>query len=184
MTGPRRGQRWGALFAVGFGAGVFVGGTEQALRGLLDGTRWNWAEMGLYILLWAVIMPPFWWLMARTAGRGSVSRGPIVRTRAQLKELIGSALRAGALPLQANPDFWRPALADEALRWNVLRWVSVGYAVVGGGVVSAAAVIADHNARGTWAVAVLLVAGGLAAFRVSAQRLHVARRLLREVATS
>ena len=105
---------------------------QQALRGLLIGTPWNWAEMALYVLLWTAIMPPCWWLIGRTAGRGSASHGPVLRTRAQLKELLASALRAGALPLAANPDFWRPALGDEVLRWNALRWVSAGLAVLDG----------------------------------------------------
>lgn len=170
------------LVAIGWGAGVTVGGIQQASRTLLGGTPWNWAEMALYVLLWTAIMPPAWRLIGRTAGRSVVSHGPVVRTRAQLDELIASALRVGALPADANPDFWRPALTDEARRLEVARWASVGAAVVGSGLIGAAALVADDDGWTVGAVAVVVAALGVVAARWFGRELQVARRLLADPA--
>lgn len=37
ITGVRQGRRWKALLIYGVAAGIFVGGTQQAVRGLLGG---------------------------------------------------------------------------------------------------------------------------------------------------
>jgi hypothetical protein len=72
-------------------------------------------------------------------------------------------------------------LAAEVRQWNGLRWLAAVYAAVVASLVGLAAVVANDNAWGVWAVALIVAAVGLAAFRWSGRRLRTARRLQAEL---
>jgi peptidoglycan/LPS O-acetylase OafA/YrhL len=90
-------------------------------------------------------------------------------------------VRSGSLPPDADADLWRRVLVAEVRQWNCLRWLAAVYAAVVAGLVGLAAVVANDNAWGVWAVAVTVAAVGLVAFRWSDRRRRVARRLLAEL---
>ena len=75
----------------------------------------------------------------------------------------------------------RRVLAAEVRQWNGLRWLAAIYAAVVASLVGFAAVIANDNAGGVWAVGVIVAAGGLGTFRWCGRRLRIARRLLAEL---
>jgi len=183
MTRVQRRRRWGPLLLMGVAVGIFVGAMQQAVRGLLSGELWSWAEMGLYGVVWAVVMPPVWWLVFRAVDGGRFPQSPSARVRAQQSKLVSPALAAGALPADADPTVWRPALDGEVRDWSGQRWLFVVFTVVGAGSIGAAAVVANGNDWRVWAVALVVAAEGLVAFRWSKRQLRTARLLVAELAT-
>lgn len=184
VTEERRGPRWGLLLMLGVAAGVFVGGIHQAVRGLVGGEPWDWAEMAAYVVVWAVLGPPVMWLMRRAVDRGRLPQSPSSRVRARQSKVVAPAMRSGVLPRDADPDVWRRALRAEVQEWNGQRWLALVFAVIGLGVIGAAAVVANDNAWGVWMVAIVVAAEGLIAYRWSERRLWIARRLQAELPAS
>ncbi|MDK3257258.1 hypothetical protein [Blastococcus capsensis] len=134
MTDVRPGPRWGLLLALGLAAGIFVGGFQQAVRGLVGGEPWNWAEMAVYVVRWAVLGPPAMWLAWRAVDRGRLPQKSSAQVRTRQSRLVASAMRSGVLPPDPDHELWRRALREEVREWNGQRWVAVVFAVVGGGV--------------------------------------------------
>jgi hypothetical protein len=185
MTEDRRGQWWGLLLVPGVAAGILVGGIQQAVLGLVSGEPWNWAEMAAYVVVWAVLGPPVMWLAWRATERALRQQSPSMPVGPARRRFLAPAMRSGSLPPDADSDadLWRRVLVVEARQWNGMRWVAAVYAAAAAGLVGLAAVVANDNASGVWAVAVIVAAAGLVAFRWSDRRLRVARRLLAELAT-
>lgn len=154
------------------------------MHGLLSRERWNWAEMAVYALAVGLVMPWAWRLGWMAAERGWVPQNPSAAVRARRSKLVAPALRAGSLPPDADPNEWRPALRTAAQESNGQRWLCVALAVLGGGLIGAAAVVANDNAPGVWAVAVLVAAEGMVGFRLWSARLRVAQRLHAQIATT
>ncbi|MGY1689162.1 hypothetical protein [Geodermatophilus sp. SYSU D01105] len=177
MTEGRRRLRWGLLVVPGAAAGTFVGGLQQAVRGLVGGEPWNWAEMAVYGWGWALLAPPTVWLVRRAVDRGRLPQNPAARVRARQSTSVAPAMRSGVLPSDADPDVWRRALRAEVREWNSQRWLAVAFAVVGVGVIGAAAIVANDNAWGVGTVAIVVTAEGVAAHRWSGRRLRTARGL-------
>ncbi|MGY2085303.1 hypothetical protein [Blastococcus sp. SYSU DS0539] len=181
MTEERRGPRWGLLLAFGLAAGIFVGGVQQAVRGLVGDEPWNWAEMAVYGLVWGLLAPPAIWLARRAVDRGRLPQSPSGQVRARQSKLVAPAMRSGVLPPDADPDVWRRALRAEVQEWNSQRWLAVVFAVVGVGIIGAAAGVANDNAWGVWMVAIVVAAEGVVAYRWAERRLQTARRLQAEL---
>ena len=182
MTGGRRSRRWPAWLLVGVAAGVFVGGSQQAVNGLLGGERWSWAEFAVTVVVWAVLGPPVGWLVARALERGLLPQSPSARVRTRRSELVRPAMAAGTLPPDADLEVWRRALDDEVREWNGQRWVSVAFAGVVAALIGGAAVTSNGNDWRVWAVALGVAAEGVVAFRFFDRRLRTARRLVAELA--
>lgn len=73
-----------------------------------------------------------------------------------------------------------PALRGAARELNVLRWVTaVGLTVVAS--LIGAAAVANDNAWGIWAVAMVVMGEALVAFQLPRRRVRVIRRLLSEL---
>jgi hypothetical protein len=181
--GHWRGPGWRFPLLFGLSIGLGYGALGQAVHGLLDHQRWNWADMAVSGGLWAVICTPTWWLSHRAArravDRGWLSPSPARRARDEQVGLVKPAIDAGALPRDADPDVWRPALRGVARELNGLRWTAGGLLALAA-LIGAAAAVGNHNAWPVWAVAVLFAAEGVAAFRWLGRRRHVVRRLLAE----
>jgi hypothetical protein len=177
VTEERRGPRWGLLLALGLAAGIFVGGVQQAVRGLAGGELWSWAEMAVYVVVWAVLGSPVMWLVRRAVNRGRLPQSPSGQVRARQSRLVAPAMRSGVLPPDADPDVWQRALRAQVREWNSQRWLAVVFAVVGVGIIGAAAVVANDNAWGVWLVAIAVAAEGVVAYRWSERRLRIARGL-------
>lgn len=166
--------------ALGLAAGIFVGGFQQAVGGLVGGEPWNWAEMAVYGSVWALLAPPAMWLVWRAVDRGPFPQSPSGQVRARQSKLVAPAMRSGVLPADADPDVWQRALRAEVQEWNSQRWLAVVFAVVGVGIIGAAAVVANDNAWGVWMVAIVVAAEGVVAYRWSERQLQTARRLQAE----
>lgn len=177
MTGEHRRRRWRYLLIYGIAAGILVSGTQQAVRSLSSGEPWNWAEMGLVALGWPVLWTPAMWLLWRAVDRGQFPQSPARRDRDQRSTYISSAIAAGALPPDPNLAAWRRALREEGRESNVLRGVVAFFTGVGAVLIGAAAVVANDNAWGVWAVALVVAAEGLTAFLVHHRRLRQVRHL-------
>ena len=158
--------------------GVYAGGVRQALSGLLAGEPWNWAEMGVTVLLWGLLWTPATWLGRWVAERGVLRRDPSAGVRARRSRLVVPAMEAGVLPADADPLVWRRALRDEVQEWGSLRWLAAVFAAVASGGIGAAAVLANDNAVGVWLVAAVVAAEGWAVHRRAGHRLRDARALL------
>jgi hypothetical protein len=183
VTEERRGQGWGLLLVLGVTAGIFVGGFQQAVLGLVSGEPWNWAEMAVYVVGWAVLGPPAMWLAWRAADR-SLRQSPATPVGPARRRFVAPAMRSGALPADAEPELWRRVLTAEVRQWNGLRWLAAVYGAVVAALIGLAAVVANDNAWGVWALAVIVAAVSLAAFRWAGRRLRVARRLQAEALAS
>ena len=181
MTEERRGQWWGLLLVLGVTAGIVAGGFQQAARGLVGGEPWNWAEMAVYVVVWALLGPPAMWLVRRAVDRGRLPQNPSGRVRVRQSKLVAPAMRSGVVPPDADPEVLRRALRAEVQEWNSQRWLAVVFAVVGVGIIGAAAVVANDNAWGVWMVAIVVAAEGVVAYRWSERRLQSARRLQAEL---
>jgi hypothetical protein len=181
VTDERRGPRWGVLLALGLAVGIFVGGVQQAVRGLAGGEPWDWAEMAVYVAVWAVLGPPVMWLVRRAVDRGRLPQSPSAQVRARQSRLVAPAMRSGVLPPEADPDVWQRALRAEGRDWNSQRWLAAAFGVVGVGLIGAAAVVANDNAWGVWLVAIVVAAEGVVANRWSERRLRTTRRLQAEL---
>jgi hypothetical protein len=171
------------MLAAGVALGLFVGAVQQSLHGLLSRESWNWAEMALYAVGWGLLAPPAWWLGRRAGESGWVPQHPSAAARARRSKLVAPAVRAGALPADADPEVWRPALLGAMHEMRGQRWLAVALAVVGGGLTGAAAAVANDNAWSVWAVAVVVTAEGLLGCRLWTVRLRVARRLRASIQT-
>jgi hypothetical protein len=163
---------------IGPALGLLAGGVQQALRGLLAGEAWNWAEMTVYWLLWAAVWPAAQWLAWRAVDRGLIPQSPARKLRDQRFDLISRAIAEGAPPVDVDSASWQRALRDDRREMSIVRWVTVGVAAVGAGLIGAAAVLANHNSLGVWVVAVVVAASGVAGFLMPASRLRGTRRLL------
>jgi len=163
-------------------AGSFFAATQQAVSGLLGRDPWNWAEMVVVALLWAVLWPPLMWLMQKTTNDRRFPQSPSGQVRVRQFRLVSPAIAAGSLPNDAEPGVWRRALRAEVQELSGQRLVAVVGSAVGAGVIGASAVVANNNAWAVWAVAGVVATGGLVAFRLCSQRLRMADRLLGELA--
>jgi Flp pilus assembly protein TadB len=67
---------------------------------------------------------------------------------------------------------------------NGLRWVVVFFSGLGAVLIGAAAEVANDNAWGVWAVALVVAAAGLAACRLPQRRLRMVRRLQAQLPTA
>lgn len=143
----------------------------------MGGEPWNWAEMAVYGLGWALLAPPAMWLVRRAVDRGRLPQSPSDEVRVRQSKLLAPAMRSGVLPPDADPDVWRRALRDEVQEWNSQRWLAVVFAVLGVGIIGAAAAVADDNAWGVWLVAIVVAVEGVVAYRWAERRLQTARRL-------
>ncbi|MCW2703239.1 MAG: hypothetical protein JWQ37_1234 [Blastococcus sp.] len=181
MTEERRGQCWGLLLVLGVTAGIFVGGFQQAVLGLVSGEPWNWAEMAVYVVGWAVLGPPAMWLVWKAADRSVRQQAPATLVGPARRRFVAPAMRSGSLPADAEPELWRRVLTAEVRQWNGLRWLAAVYAAVVAVLIGVAAVIANDNAWGVWVLALIVAAVGLVAFRWSERRLRIARRLQAEL---
>jgi hypothetical protein len=157
--------------------GVPVAGVQQAVSGLIGGDRWNWAEMAVAVVLYAVLLPCLWEVLARGRARGWWPRNPAGQVRERRSDLVTRAVRAGAVPADVGPAAWRRALDRELRELRDERWLGIGFAVLGVGLIAAAAVVADDNSPGVWAVAVVVAAEGVAVDRWNARRLAAVRVL-------
>lgn len=72
-------------------------------------------------------------------------------------------------------------LTAEIRQWNGLRRLAAVYAAVVAILIGLAAVIANDNAWGVWALALIVAGVGLVAFGWSGRRLRIARRLKAEL---
>jgi hypothetical protein len=169
------------LLVLGVIAGIFVGGFQQAVRGLVGGEPWNWAETAVYVVGWAVLGPPAMWLAWRTTDRSLRHQNPATPVGPARRRFVAPAMRSGSLPADAEPELWRRVLTAEIRQWNGLRWLAAVYAAVVAVLVGLTAVIANDNAWGVWALALIVAAVGLVAFRWSGRRLRTARRLQAEL---
>ncbi len=181
VTEERRGQWCGLLLVLGAIAGIVVGGFQQAVRGLVGGEPWNWAEMAVYVVGWAVLGPPVMWLAWRAADRSLRQQSPATPVGPARRRFVAPAMQSGALPADADPELWRRVLTAEVRQWNGLRWLAAVYGAVLAVLIGLAAVIANDNASGVWALALIVAAVGLVAFRWAGRRLRVARRLQAEL---
>ncbi len=181
VTEERRGRWWDLLLVLGVIAGIFVGGFQQAVLGLVGGEPWNWAEMAVYVVGWAVLGPPAMWLAWRAADPSLRQQSPATPVGPARRRFVAPAMRSGSLPADADADVWRRVLAAEARQWNGLRWLAAVYGAVVASLIGLAAVVANDNAWGVWAVALIVAAVSLAAFRWSGRRLRIARRLQAEL---
>lgn len=170
------------LVVVAAAAGFFVGSSQQAVNGLIGGERWSWAELAVYVVLWAVLMPPVWWLSVRAVDREWLPQHPSARVRARQSELVRPAMAGDTVPSDADPTVWRRALEDEIRQWNGLRWLSGVFPLGVAALVGAAAGFRNGNDWGVWAVALVVAAEGPIAFRWSDRQLRSARRLMAELA--
>jgi hypothetical protein len=177
VTEERRGPRWGLLLVLGVAGGVFVGSFQQAVLGLVRGEPWNWAEMAVYVVGWAVLGPPAMWLAWRAVDRSIRQRSRSTPVGPARRRFAEPAMRSGALPVDAEPELWRRVLTAEVRQWNGLRWLAAVYAAVVAGLTGLAAVVANDNAWGVWIFALIVAAVGLVAFRWSRRQLRIARRL-------
>ncbi|MGY1664840.1 hypothetical protein [Geodermatophilus sp. SYSU D00696] len=177
MTEEGRGQWWGLSLVLGVTAGIVVGGSQQAVRGLVGGEPWNWAEMAVYVVGWAVLGPPVMWLAWRAADRSLRQQSPATPVGPARRRFVAPATRSGALPADAEPELWRRVLAAEVRQWHGLRWLAAVYGAVVASLIGLAAVVANDNAWGVWAVATIVAVVSLAAVRWSGRRLRVAQRL-------
>jgi hypothetical protein len=177
VTEERRRQRWGLLLVLGVAAGIFAGGFQQALLGLVSREPWNWAEMAVYVVGWAVFGPPAMWVAWRAVDRSVRQQSPSTPVGPARRGFVAPAMRSGVLPVDADPELWRRVLTAEVRQWNDLRWLAAVYAAVVASLVGLAAVVAKDSAWGVWAVALFAGAVGLTAFRWSGRRLRIARRL-------
>jgi hypothetical protein len=179
----RRGRRWRVLLPLSLSIGIYYGATQQAVHGLFSHERWNWTDMAAYAGAWTIL-----WLPATLLGqaiarrgmdRGWVSKTPARRRRDREEQLVKPAIETGTLPPDAEPRAWRPALRGQARELNLLRWATAvgltGLAALIG------AVAATDNEWGVWAMAILVVAEGMAAFQLLGRRLRVIRRLLAQL---
>lgn len=145
MTGGRPVRRWAARLLVAVAAGIFVGGSQQAVNGLLGGERWSWAEMAASVVLWAVLGPPVGWLVSRALERGHLPQSPSAGVRTRRSELVRPVMAAGTVPPEADPEVWRRALDDEVREWNGQRWVWGAFALVVAALIGGAAVRSNGN---------------------------------------
>lgn len=181
MTERRSSQWWGLLLLLGIIAGVLVGGVQQAVRGLVSGEPWNWAGLAVHVVAWAVLGPPAMWLALRAAGRSLRQQSPDSPVGPARWRFVAPAMRVGALPADAEPELWRRLLTAGVRQWNGLRWSAAVYGAVVAGLIAFAAGIANDNAPGAWALAIVVAAVGSAAFHWCGQRLRLARRLQAEL---
>jgi hypothetical protein len=181
VTEVRRRPRWGLLLVLGAAAGVFVGGFQQAVLGLVSGQPWNWAEMAVYVVGWAVLGPPAMWLAWRAADRSLRQQSPATPVGPARRRFVAPAMRSGSVPADADADVWRRVLAAEARQWNGLRWLAAVSGAVDASLIGLAAVVANGHDWGVWAVALIVAAVSLAAFRWSERRHRIARGLLAEL---
>lgn len=174
MTGRRRGRRWSLLLLVGAVWGTYTGSVQQAVHGLW-GRPWNWADLGLHVVGWAVPAPPLLWLLTRLLKR------PAAQLRARQDELVHDAMVSGSLPPDVAPGPWRRALQAEVKDWHGQVWVFLVSGLLAGGLVGFAAVRANGNDWRVWAVAVVMLAAGVLGARWSTRRLRTARSLLAQL---
>ena len=180
-----RGLRLPRLLALAVAFGIYYGGTQQAVHGVLSHDRWNWAEMAVAGGIWGVLWLPAS-LLGAALGRRSVDRGWVPKSPARQREdryehLIGPALGTGTLPSDADPGVWGPALHDRARDSTIVRWVLTVLLIGCAGLIGTAAVVANDNAWGVWAVAVLVSLEGVVAFRLLGRRVHAIDRLRRQL---
>jgi hypothetical protein len=180
----RRGRRWRVWLPLALSVGIYYGGVQQSAHSLFSHERWNWTDMAVYGGTWAVLWFPAWLLGQAVARRGSnrgwISKTPARRRRDQEERLVKPAIETGTLPPDAEPGVWRPALRGAARELNVLRWVTaVGLTVVAS--LIGAAAVANDNAWGIWAVAMVVMGEALVAFQLPRRRVRVIRRLLSEL---
>jgi hypothetical protein len=181
MGSRRRARRWDALLLLGLAVGLYCGAVNQAVHGLIGRERWNWADMALYGGACAVLYPALWSLSYRAArsavDRGWIPESPARRVRDQQSRLAQPAIATGALPPGADPAVWRRALRSELQELNAQRWMASAALAVVAGVIGAAAVVANDNAWTVWALAILVLAGGLSASHLWGRRRRVERLL-------
>lgn len=185
MVEDRRGRRWRIWVPISLSMGIYYGSIQQSVHGLLSHERWDWTEMAIIGGLWAVL----WWpaqLLGQAFAQkcldwGWVSKTPARRRRDEQQALIKPAIESGTLPADAEPEVWRPALRAAVHELNILRWTTmIGLAAMAG-TIGAAATIANDNAWGVWAVAILVAAEGMAVFQLLGRRLLLIRQLLHQL---
>ena len=75
-------SRWRGLVAVlALDVGILTGAAREAVRGVIGGDRWNWAEMAVYVAAWTLAMPLLWRWQRWLAGRESFRQHPVQRNR-------------------------------------------------------------------------------------------------------
>ena len=161
--------------------GVLGGGTQQAVRGLVGGERWNWVEFVAYTLTMVVVLPPAVRLSRWAVDSGRFGQNHARRDRDQRSRLVAEAIEAGAIPPDGSAAAWQRALRDDIRETNGLRWGIVSVTALGAVLIGAAAVVANDNAPAVWAVVLALTAQSLAVVLPSGRRLRVARQLVREL---
>ena len=178
----RRVRVWGVLsLSVGF----FYGSVQQSVHGLFDRDRWNWGEMAVVSAVWAALWLPATlfgqWVGRRGVERGWVPTSPARRRQDGYEQLVEPALAAGALPADADPDTWRPALEAQVRDAKVMRWCVLVPLAGCSALVAAAAIAANDNAWGVWTVAVVLLAEGVVGFALLGRPVGRIDRLLAQL---
>lgn len=181
VTEERPGRLWAFSLVLGVVAGIFLGGFQQAVRGLVSEEPWNWAETAVYVVVWAVLGPPAMWLAWRTTDRSFRHQRLATPVGSARRRFVAPAMRSGALPADAEPELWGRVLTAEVRQWNGLRWLAAVYAAVVAVLIGLAAVTANDNAWGVWLLALIVAGVGLVAFRWSGRRLRIARRIQEEL---
>jgi drug/metabolite transporter (DMT)-like permease len=172
---------WGLWLILGVTAGVVIGSSQQAVRGLVAQERWNWAETAAYVVVWAVLGPPAIWAAWTAADRSVRQQSGATPVGPSRRRFVAPAMRSGSLPADAEPELWRRVLTAEVRQWNGSQWLAAVYAAVVAVLIGLAAAIANDNNWGVWALALIVAAVGLVAFRWSRRQLRIARRLQAEL---
>ena len=181
MADVPRQRRRGIDFVLASAVGVLSGAGVEASGGAFFGEPWHWGEMALRVVLFAVLVPPSWWLARRAVDRGWLSQHPAARDRDRRLQLLAPVLRSGALPPDIDPDAWRRGLRDTARELNALRWCWLVSSAVIAALTAVAAVVANDDAWSVWAVAVLVAVNGSAGFVLAGRRRRTALRLRKEL---
>jgi hypothetical protein len=177
------GRLWTSLLIGAVAGGTFFAAIQQAASGLIGREPWNWAEMTVVVVIWVAVWPPLMWLLQRAIDRRNLPQSPSGQVRVRQSRLVAPAMKAGRLPSDADPGVWRRALREEVRELSGQRLLAVVASAVGAGVIGASAVLANDNAVGIWAVAVVVATGGSVAFTWCHRRLGMAHRLLAELAS-
>ena len=147
---PSRPEAWRRTAVVALAAGGYAAAGATASRSLLREEPWDWVRL---LVNWALYA-----FLAVVVGRVVRSRLFLTYDDREARIALGEAIRTGELPAGAERDVWRARLAAEHRQFRRARWALPALTQLVALLVAAAALAADEEAAGVWALAVALSA--------------------------
>jgi hypothetical protein len=177
----RQRRRWRTVVAAALAVGLLYGASREAFSGVIGNDRWNWAEMAVYCMAWALVMPLIWGSTRWMVDRAWFPQNPARKDQERAAEILRPVLRSGVLPDDIDRGAWRRAMRDAKQQLEAGFWFWLGVNLIIAALTAAAAIVANDNAWTVWAVAVVVAAQGAVGARLLWPKLRTARRLLAEL---